>query len=119
MLDDYSKGKGGEQITAWDLLAGRVSLKKHSKEQGKKTAEIHEQYRKVMSMMERASKEWLRRTNPKMTNAECRDWFSKFKQGIEEFSKEIVRQISARETPQIPATKPFSRLGSTHRAPSP
>jgi hypothetical protein len=97
--------------TIKQIQAGTASRKKARKTEGQHMELVGQQTRKVNLLVEKSFKAWLRKTNPKLTNAEFREWRTKFDSAIEIGVQNLMRQV--REFKKPPAQdKPFGRLGS-------
>jgi hypothetical protein len=74
------------------ILAGG-SLKKLDKEQGKRAQLAGQQARKVRSLCDKVFKEVLRLHNPRLTNAEYRQWRARFDADVAESSRNFVKEV--------------------------
>jgi hypothetical protein len=97
LLDPREKDR---YTAAHRLLAGG-SLKKFKKREGKHAQRIGQQAKKVRVMSDRFFKEFLRRDNKELSNAEYRTWRAKFDAAIAQQTAKYKKRLSDEVTRRL------------------
>ena len=92
-----------DKRTSWDMLAGKVSLKKWKKGEQKRALEIAAQTKKVRILSDTVFKEFLRCGDPSLTNVKFQTWKREVDGAIKEGAEKLKNQ--ARQLPPKPSIR--------------
>jgi len=87
--------------TPMRMLAGKVSVKKYHKQRVKQSVAVGQQARKLRTLTDKMFKQLLRTHNPKLTNAEYRQWKARLDTAVNERIEENAKQISQKSADQL------------------